>query len=360
MLRIQENGRVLGSDGLFLGQQLSAPRTRFWIELEFEVALPDSREDSLQGIVVRLRDGIEFVSVAAGAVCGSADEGGHRLSDDVVAIKIVEGDGSSARAAEFERARAEETESRPQVRLSGVEDLRGELFANEVIPGHILIEALDDIIAEGPGMRPKNIVLAPVGVSKVNGVEPVAGPSFAVAGRVQQLVDKVAVSTGILVCDKEFHLVGGWWQAVQIEGESPDEGAAIGRRSRGEIVLPESRLNEGIDRIGGGRCGGGKGRTLEGHKRPPVPRQLGEILFGDRGARIGGAARHPVGQDGDLLVRQFLLGRHFEIGVRVADPLEEQALLRLARNNRRASLAALLPAAPRIKGEPSLDLSCFV
>ena len=51
------------------------------------VAAIDAREDGLEAVIVGLRDRVELVVVAAGAVDGHADEGRHRAGDHVVAVE---------------------------------------------------------------------------------------------------------------------------------------------------------------------------------------------------------------------------------------------------------------------------------
>ena len=59
-------------------------------------------------------------------------------------------------------------------------------------------------------------------------------------------------------------------------------------------------------------------------------------------AGIGRAHRHPFLEVSDLFRRELLvLGRHFEIRIGVADRLDDEALVRLASDERGAGIAAL-------------------
>ena len=69
------------------------------IFVEGDIAFPDARKDGLQRVVILLRDRVELVRVAAGAVRGGADEGGHRLRHEVVAVEVLEGLRRGARGA---------------------------------------------------------------------------------------------------------------------------------------------------------------------------------------------------------------------------------------------------------------------
>ena len=75
-----------------------------------------------------------------------------------------------------------------------------------------------------------------------------------------------------------------------------------------------------------------------------VRRQLamGNLLALNLAGRIKRSAHlHPLGQQRNLHVRQFLLRRHLVVFVLPRDHLQQQALLRLGQMDRRAGLAAL-------------------
>src|SRR4051812_44714971 len=76
-----------------------------------------------------------------------------------------------------------------------------------------------------------------------------------------------------------------------------------------------------------------------------------------RGSRLapGQAALDPVDQGGDLLVAELLvLGRHLQVLILIAHRLDQQALVRLARDRGRAALAAREDRLARV--EPQLGL----
>ena len=64
---------------------------------------------------------------------------------------------------------------------------------------------------------------------------------------------------------------------------------------------------------------------------------------------------HPPGQQGDLLIRQFLLRRHLVVFVLPRDHRQQQALLRLGQVDRRAGLAALEQALPVGEAKVALE-----
>ena len=65
---------------------------------------------------------------------------------------------------------------------------------------------------------------------------------------------------------------------------------------------------------------------------------------------------HPLGQQGDLLIRQFLLRRHLVVFVLPRDHRQQQALLRFGQVDRRAGLAALEQGLPAGESKVALEL----
>ena len=61
-----------------------------------------------------------------------------------------------------------------------------------------------------------------------------------------------------------------------------------------------------------------------------------------------------------LSVRQFFFRRHFQIGIVVADGLDEQTFLRLAGDDGRACVAAREHGRAGIQHEPALDFVSLV
>ena len=153
-----------------------------------DIPLSDAGEDRLQREVVLLRNGIEFVGMAAGAICRGADKCGHGLRHQVVAVEILKvGRGSGGRAAVV-IARSEKTQRRRERGLLRKENIGGELLADEAVPRRVPIETSNHIVAEAPGVRPEVVVLKAVGVGKMNRVQPMARPALAIARRGQQLI----------------------------------------------------------------------------------------------------------------------------------------------------------------------------
>src|SRR5204863_9303594 len=88
---------------------------------------------------------------------------------------------------------------------------------------------------------------------------------------------------------------------------------------------------------------------------------LHAFALGRRGLRgiAGGPGRAHLDPAGDVVDdrgRQLLLRRHLEVGVDVPDRLEEEALLRVAGDDRRAGVAALEDLLAAVEPEGALQL----
>jgi hypothetical protein len=158
----------------------------------------DAGEHRLEGVVVALRNRIELVVVAAGAVDGEALEGTHDRHHVVVAIEVLRHemvDGVFA-DADHERvvpgASSEEAEGRNRLRLVGKENVAGHLLGDESTVGLVVVEGADHPVAVRPGVGAGVVVIVAVGVGVVGGVEPVAGEMFPVPRRGEELFDRTA------------------------------------------------------------------------------------------------------------------------------------------------------------------------
>lgn len=129
---------------------------------EFNIAFSDTGEDGLESEVVFLADRIKLVVMAAGAVRGSACEGSHGLGHDVVAVQVVKSVFGGSSAAELERAGRDEAKACGELWFIRVKDVGRELLTNKIAPGNISIKAIDDIIAEPPGVWTFLVVLTTV------------------------------------------------------------------------------------------------------------------------------------------------------------------------------------------------------
>ena len=326
----------------------------------------DRRKDRLQRVVVVLRDGVELVVVALGAVDRDARERADRVGHHVVAVEVA-GDlavGLGLRhlavADQVPRSGGDEADCLLAVGRIGKEHVTGDLLLDEPGIGLVGVERADDVIAIGPGIRPRLVLVVAVGVAVVDDVEPVPGPAFAVAGRGQQPVDEFLVGRGIGIGDEGIHFFGRRRQARQVEREPADERAAVGDHRRREFVLGELRANEEVDGVAFGLDACNRRERVHadrhGRLRDRLPGPVVEPRIADGGGgRIVGAGpgciRIDPGSDGgDLILREPLaLGRHHLFGVRRRDPPDEFALRPLPRDDRGTEVAPLEHRSSRVE-----------
>src|SRR4051812_22180764 len=87
----------------------------------------------------------------------------------------------------------EEARRRNRAQMIGLQMIAGDLEADELVIGQIVIERLNDEVAilEGAGAILVELVAAALG--EANGVEPVAGPAFAEMRALQDTIDESIV-----------------------------------------------------------------------------------------------------------------------------------------------------------------------
>ncbi len=138
------------------------------------IAPLNSGEDRLQTIVIGLRNRIEFVVVAAGAMGGKAQEGGHGVCHHVVSVdqaRLLLINCSFAQldlAYEIPRAGDDEpgrNDARGRARLK---DIPGYLLFDELPVGLIFVERTDHVIAVRPGVVTAFILVVTVGIAVVD------------------------------------------------------------------------------------------------------------------------------------------------------------------------------------------------
>ncbi len=203
-----------------------------------DVVLLRLGQERLQPIVVGLREVVELVIVAAGAADGQAEkyrtDAIRHFREDFVA---AEGHFRVAGVA-TDRAEPIETDRDFAVGLSGSDLVAGQLFADELVIGLVVVEATDDVIAIAPGAGPRTVVLEPFRLGEADDVEPVAAPAFAVVRTDQQLIDELFVSTRVRRGDERGDLLRRRRQAGQVERETADQRPSIGFRGRPQPFLP--------------------------------------------------------------------------------------------------------------------------
>ena len=324
--------------------------------------LLDAREDAVERVVIRGRNRIEFVVVAASAGDGHSEKalrhGVDPVVDDVVVVVEPLANGEEAEGGE-----------REIVLAHAREPVGGELFEDEPVVGLVGVERLDDVVA----IRPRAgvaVVLAvavdvpPDGVGVAGRVEPEAAPTLAVMRRCEEAVDDFFVGVRRGVREKRRHVARLGRQAGQIVAGAAEQRLLVGLRGRIHPVPLEIREDETIDR----RAAPLRVFFDRRHRRiphglvgPVIFRLLGETReFRNTGgfARIGRAHFHPLLQRGDFIGTEFFaLGRHLQLGVGVAHRDDEPALVGIAGHEHRAVLAAFFHAVGRVQSEAALRLA---
>ncbi len=206
--RWRDIGQVSAPLRIFAG----GPESGADVWFEPVVFVERSLKDIHQPVVIPLRQRIEFVAVAAGALQGQAHDSGTEhvdlVGDDLQAVRNKAGDIRPGSV----RCHAEKAGCH-QVVVQLWRDLRGvlvigqlvarKLFQKEAIVRLVGVERADDIIAVPPSMRPRQILFAlPFGVRVAGEVEPVTAPTLTVPRRGEEPVDPLLVSVRVWIIDE--------------------------------------------------------------------------------------------------------------------------------------------------------------
>ena len=242
------------------------------------------------------------------------------------------------------------------------EQVAGELFADELIVGDVAVEGADEVIAILVRPLGRVVPLVAVGVGVADDVHPVASEALAEMGRGEQLIDQFLVSLLLVLSrfgQKAFAQLGRGGKPVRTKDSRRNStSGSAGEAGFNFAASRPASINRSI-----GSCphlpatvfGTSTGRS--GFRAPPVQPLLEFRLPPGVGfwngtrtlPRVEGAVLHPPGQNLHSCGCQCLLGGHLEIFVQVADGLDEQALIGLARNDRRPRVAARHPAGSTIQ-----------
>ena len=193
-----------------------------------------------------------------------------------------------------------------------------------------------------------------------------AGEVFAVTWRGQQAVDDLGESVGRGVSLESGDLGGRRGEARQHVGRAADERGLVGLNGRRDAGGDNLRVEEAVDWAGGfsGR-NGGRHDWLE---TPPVFTDREEVgpgrrdgIVRDLRTRIGRAAINPLDEVRDnLRVELRTLLRHLQGFMAVIHGLNQDTLLRIARDDGRAFFTALEQAVAIIEAEVAFLLLSVV
>ena len=313
------------------------------LHVAVEAGLGRVAEEGRQRIEILLRERVELVVVALGAVGRQAEvDPAHRLDavGGVVGEVLLDD-----RAALVGRHVAALQARGDQLGFGRVrQEVAGELFDREGVEGLVAIEGLDHPVTVGPH-RALRVALEAVGVGVAGEVEPLHRHVLTVVRGGEETVEGLGPGFRRVIGEESLQVGVGGWQAGEVEGGAAKErglrGVAVGLESLGG----ERSREESIDGVAAGRNlrDGRLDRNLEG----PVT-----LVFG--------AFFDPLFDEGDLGFGEHLMElrrRHVVVRVVGAQTLHYFAFFRVARQDRRfAGLAALARRLERIQTELTLDL----
>ena len=81
------------------------------------------------------------------------------------------------------------------------------MFADKLVVGFILIEGVDDVIAEAPGIGKDEGAAATARLGEAGDVEPMAAPALAEFGAGEEVINNRFKSAVRCVIKKGFHLL---------------------------------------------------------------------------------------------------------------------------------------------------------
>ena len=319
----------------------------------------DVPEERKHPVVIGLGNRVDLVVVAAGAVHRHAEERLRRGRDVIVELVI----DRLLAVGRFVVPEAEAivTGGDDAVGIVGVHLVAGELLSDELVVRLVVVEALDDEIAETPDVRLGAVAFIAIGFAIADDVEPVPAPLFAVMRRGEQLVDKFFVRVRGHVPNEDIHLLRRRRQAGEVEVQPAGQGEFVGGFRRSEVFRLQFGQDERVNRVGD------PGGVLDRRKRRPDDRLVCPVILAlrrhhaglrfDMAGALGVLHRQvgadPLGQCFQRGGRQFAGGRHLQV-VAMVDRLDQDAVLDLLGVDRRAQVAPLEDRRAGQQGEISL------
>ena len=330
---------------------------------------------AVEGVEVRLADRVELVVVAAGAGDGHPQE---RLGDDVDLVLgeadlLVQGVGGAetvqdeAVLGDADR-RLVDPEFGVHPRL--LEQVAGQVFADQLVHGDVRVQRPDQVVAVTPGVGDRRVAFAAVRLGVADPVHPVPGPTLA-EGRIGQEPVDLLRHSGVPVDRGAAFEVGGLCrrrrQAGQHVGQPAHDGPGFGKRRGFELGLGKPGAQETVDRVLRPQPVGDFRRLGVGDRlqAPPLLALFEGRLPGRRLLQRGGGWRFdsrigcpdldPAFEVGDYLVGQpGAAQRHPEVETRVAHRPQQQTGARLAGFDRRTAHAALEQTVSIVQAQPAL------
>ena len=179
-------------------------------------------EEGLHPVEILLGDGIVLMVVALRAsYCHSQKDRTGGLGD---LVQEILPQFSLGVRISFKRPHSQKAQSHQPFRLHVLvrfqvldQFITGQLFFNENVKGRVPVERADDIIPVSPGRRPFDVGGKAVRLCIAHQIQPVARPTFSVAGIVEESIDQFLVTFWVGVMQKAADLLGRGRQPDQVE-----------------------------------------------------------------------------------------------------------------------------------------------
>ena len=195
-------------------------------------------EEGEEPVVILLRDGIELVVVATGALHRHPEE---RAGQGVDAVGVVLDAEFLLHAAALVGLAMQPVERRGETLLSRRvrQQVAGDLPEDEIVDAHVAVEGADDPVTPGPEMV-EPVGLIAVGVRIARDVEPVDGHAFTVGRRGEQSIHEPLISLRRAVADVSVNFFDRGWKADQIERQPANKmfPVGLGRRLQSLALQP--------------------------------------------------------------------------------------------------------------------------
>src|SRR5438132_116195 len=241
------------------------------------------------------------------------------------------------------------------------EQVSGNMLADKLIVGEVLVERPDDIVTVAPCIKLVIVELVAIGLRESDQVQPMPSPTFDVMWRCQEPLNHPLLGIRRSVSKKCFSLLEHWWESDEIKRHAPKPGILVCRRCRLEVLFFQSCQDETVDGRSNPILLTDRRRNWllnrpEGPEGSPVLKIDSRLRTGCRcrlAAGVGSAHLYPGSQVSNLLVAQFAVGRHLEMKVLIGNSLDQQTLLRKMRNDGRSTIAAFQKRCTGIQPQPS-------
>ncbi len=144
-----------------------------------------TRQRAVKRVVVRGRDGVELVIVAARTGNGKPLKGFSKSVDLIVHdVRAYLPETNAIVVAQFSQAQKRRSNDRLVDPFLGVdprlwEQIAGKMFANELVVRNVLIECADQVVTIKPGAFDFVVPVVAESFGETHDVHPVASPTFA-------------------------------------------------------------------------------------------------------------------------------------------------------------------------------------